>query len=220
MKNAPRKLKNRTVETTAALQAQVVALEKQKEEGERDLEAIRLRWQEELVLKEQALKEAQNHRRTAGSGTAQTLYHGGRSRSTRQLDALKIRQRALDTLTLVRNSAKISRRWTQEQTSVMQALESDHRQKEESSASAQKNRRPGLRQRLEERRLALEAFLAMKKDEEPASTTSACRQGNKSGLSYPRGCRRFPRTLEVASALRKTDDPRGLRSPSHPAGDA
>lgn len=156
-------LKKRGDEEGSTLQAQIVVLEKQKDEAIQQLEHMRLRWQEELVQKEQALKEAQ----TALAPQETELrkkYSGEEETLTRQVDGLKSRVRAIERdLARARESLE---RVERDHAAAIESLERDSREKEESLQRRTQEVEERLRKRLEERRLALDAFLAMKKDEE------------------------------------------------------
>src|ERR1019366_4491886 len=121
-------MKKRGDEETAALQAQIVLFEKQKEQGQRDLEAIRLRWQEELVAKDQALKEAQSAI-APQEADARKRFAMEEEAVNRQVEALKTRQRALerDSVRMKENIEKLEK----DKQDVVEALEIDHRNKED-----------------------------------------------------------------------------------------
>src|SRR5207302_1559079 len=155
--------KGRAEAENAALRAQITSIEKQKGDTERELDARRLRWQEELRVKEQALKEVQNTV-TPQETELRKRYAAEEESLTRELDGLKVRLRTLER-EYARTRENIEKT-EKEQLSVMQALQDDHRQKEEALRARSAELTDRLKKRLEERHLALEAFLLMKKNEE------------------------------------------------------
>ena len=171
-----------------------------KEDAERDLKPVRLRWQEELVAKDKALKEAQlavapqeAELRKRFAAEEETL--------TRQSDALKTRLRALER-DLTRTRENIDKT-ENEHASVMQALESDYRGKEEALRQRSVELEARLRKRLEERRVALEAFLAMKKDEETRVQT-ALKTKEKERAELSTRLQTLPQELETVLKDKKT----------------
>ncbi len=112
----------------SALQTQVASLEKQRDDAEKDLETIRLRWQQELVTKELALKEAQNGV-APQEAEIRKRFATEEEAVTRQVETLKTRLRAVerDRTRTQENIDKMEK----EQTIVAQTLERDHRAQEE-----------------------------------------------------------------------------------------
>jgi hypothetical protein len=148
---------------TLRLQTEIQAVEKQKDATEQEVAILRQRSQEEIRAKEETLKTVQASL-TQQEETLRARFAPDEDATQRQVEALKARNRSLEReLVKVRENLE---RAEKDHAAAMFALETDGRNQE---ALLQKNsdeQEDRLKKRLDERKLSLEAFLAMKKEEE------------------------------------------------------
>jgi len=155
--------RQRLDEETAALQTQISALENQKEGSARELEALRVQWQEQLQQRDQALKEIQAAL-APQEAELRKRFTVEEEAFNRQIEALKARSRALERD--IQKTQESKERLELEHTATIENLRKDTADKEEALKRRATEQMERLSKRLEERRLALDSFLAMKKEEE------------------------------------------------------
>lgn len=156
-------LQKSTDQETLRLQGEIQKLEAQKDATDKDVQALRAKGQEELREKEDLLKAAQaslNEQEAA----LRLRYAPDEESLTRQADALRTRFRSLER-EIAKNRESIER-VEKEHADAMVALKAESEAREKELEERSSDQLDKLKKRLDERKLSLEAFTVMKKDEE------------------------------------------------------
>jgi|GEM_PF-3754708 len=147
----------------ALLQAQILALETQKLEAEKELAAMSTRWNDELSKRDQAIKDT-HYSLTQQEAEMQKRFAQDEEALIRQNEGLRSRVRSIEReLLKLREGAERSE---QEHTAAIALLEKTHEEKQAALEKRALEQKKQLHDRLEERRQALEQFLYSKKEQE------------------------------------------------------
>ncbi len=156
-------IQKNTDQETLRLQGEIQKLEAQKDLTDKEVQALRTKGQDELREKEDLLKAVQAAMSEQESAL-RLRYAPDEESLTRQADALRTRFRSLEReITKARESIE---RVEKERADAVVALKAESEARERELEERSTEQLDKLKKRLDERKLSLEAFLVMKKDEE------------------------------------------------------